>query len=227
MTENNKVNELNKGFVFAKGSIPTILIVTGLFILNLLFWIYLTSVMTFFLALFSGLIWGIVLYFFRDPFRQIEPELGQVLSPADGTIMEIITEHEPEFLKKEAVRVSIFLSLFNVHIQRAPVNGEVLKIQHHPGKFLQAFKPEASQENDNIAMLLDTNYGTILVKQIAGIMARRCVNYSHEGEKLIAGQRYGFIKFGSRVDLYLPPNVTLNVEIGSKVFAGITNIGKL
>lgn len=227
MTENNKVNELNKGFVFAKGSIPTILIVTGLFILNLLFWIYLTSVMTFFLALFSGLIWGIVLYFFRDPFRQIEPELGQVLSPADGTIMEIITEHEPEFLKKEAVRVSIFLSIFNVHIQRVPVNGEVLKIQHHPGKFLQAFKPEASQENDNIAMLLDTNYGTILVKQIAGIMARRCVNYSHEGEKLIAGQRYGFIKFGSRVDLYLPPNVTLNVEIGSKVFAGITNIGKL
>ena len=115
----------------------------------------------------------------------------------------------------------MFLDVTDVHVQRVPLGGKVTVVDHVPGKKLQAFRPEASTENEFIAMGLDTPYGEILVKQIAGILARRCVNYASVGDSLTTGQRYGLIRFGSRIDLYFPTDAELLVEIGDRVYGGL------
>lgn len=173
-------------------------------------------------------VWLLVLYFFRDPDREALVEEGLVLSPADGEIVAIVSEPEPTYLHTDMVRISIFLSVMDVHVQRAPFSGTVGLLHHKAGQFLQAFKPEASEVNEYIAMRIDNpQYGSLLVKQIAGILARRCVNHMAVGESLTRGDRFGVIRFSSRVDLFLPPGAHLLIDIGDKVYGGMTPIARL
>lgn len=177
-------------------------------------------------ALVTGL-WLLMLYFFRDPNRQVCVEPGLVVSPADGEVMAIVRETEQRYLQADVVRISIFLSVLNVHVQRAPLGGVVTLVDHRPGQFLQAFRPEASDVNEFVAMVVETGYGRILVKQIAGILARRCVNYMQPGDDVTTGQRFGLIRFGSRVDLYLPADAQLLMQVGDKALGGITPVARL
>lgn len=179
-----------------------------------------------FLALTTGL-WGLILYFFRDPNRQTLNEPGLVVGPGDGEIVEITPFQEAAYLHEETIRVSMFLSVMDVHVQRVPLGGKVTLVDHRPGKKLQAFRPEASNVNEYIAMITESEYGRVLVKQIAGILARRCVNYMQPGDIVTTGHRYGLIRFGSRIDLFLPTNATILVKVGDRVTGGITPIAQL
>lgn len=171
---------------------------------------------------------GTVLYFFRDPDRATSLPEDVVLSPADGEIVDIKRERESRYLNRDTVRISIFLSLLDVHVQRNPVSGRVTMIDHQPGQFVEAFRPEASDVNEYIAMVIDNERaGPVLVKQIAGIMARRCVNHETVGHYVRVGDRFGMIRFGSRVDLYLPADAAPLAAIGDQVFAGVTPLATI
>lgn len=185
------------------------------------------TVVTRVLAVLGTCLALLILYFFRDPERTPIEEPGLVVSAADGEVVEIQREVETTYLNREMTRISVFLSIFDVHVQRVPISGKVLQVTHKPGRFLQAFRPEASTLNEHIAMVLETKYGPVLVKQIAGILARRCVNNVNPGDLLHSGQRYGMIKFGSRVDLYLPVQAEILVTVGDKVSGGLTAVARL
>lgn len=165
-------------------------------------------------------LWALVLFFFRDPERAVPVGDDLILSPADGRVVAIEPVHEPLFIKGPAVRLSTFMSLWDVHVNRSPVSGEVKLVRHVPGKFLQAFRPEASDVNEHILLGLQGGERRVLVKQIAGILARRCVNRAIIGDYLERGQRFGLIRFSSRVDLFLPPEVQLLVQVGDGVQGG-------
>jgi phosphatidylserine decarboxylase len=166
-----------------------------------------------------------MLYFFRDPER-IAPEGDNIfVSPADGKVILIKNVYEEQYLKDNAIEVSIFMSPLNVHVNRSPCDGVVESVVHTSGKFLSAFKHEASLQNENIAMLLNTKHGKVLVRQVAGFVARRAVCRVKPGDTLKKGQRYGIIKFSSRLDVYLPKDADIKVKLGDKVKAGETIIG--
>jgi phosphatidylserine decarboxylase len=164
-------------------------------------------------------------YFFRDPEREIPEGEGLFVAPADGKILVLQTVREPLYLNSDVLQISIFMSPLNVHVNRAPCDGIVEKVVHTQGKFLSAFKPEASVQNENITMTMKTKYGTVLVRQIAGFIARRAVCRVSPGEALRRGGRYGVIKFSSRVDIFLPPSTIPNVKLGDRVTAGETILG--
>ena len=166
-------------------------------------------------------------YFFRDPERRIPEGKNVLVSPADGKVILIHKGYEDKFLKGDAIEVSIFMSPLDVHVNRAPCEGVVEGVVHTSGRFLSAFKPEASLQNENIAMLLTTRYGKILVRQVAGFLARRAVCRVNAGDSLQKGERYGIIKFSSRLDIYLPKEVNLRVKLGDRVKAGETVIGEM
>jgi phosphatidylserine decarboxylase len=212
---------------FAEGGETTIGVVAGIWAIMTLVWRRWTNPFTTLLFAPFTALFLIVLYFFRDPNRTLTQGNGLVVSPGDGEIVNIVTEREEAYLGQEVIRISIFLSLFDVHVQRTPIAGIAKRIQHQPGKFLQAFRPEASEVNEYIAMVIESPYGDVLVKQIAGILARRCVNYINEGDILTTGQRFGLIRFSSRVDLFLPPTANLLIKVGDKVNGGITPIAQL
>ncbi|MCA9933479.1 MAG: phosphatidylserine decarboxylase family protein [Anaerolineales bacterium] len=217
----------DKVWPFAEGGEGTIGVVTAVATLFLLLHRRFNNGFTKALFLLSSGIWLLILYFFRDPNRQTDAKPGLVVSPADGEIVAIIRERENRYLNADTIRISIFLSVTNVHVQRSPLNGRVTLVDHQPGKFLQAFRPEASDINEYIAMIIDTPYGPLLVKQIAGILARRCVNPMQIGDTLQTGQRFGLIRFGSRVDIFLPPNAQLLARIGDTVHGGLTPLAQL
>jgi phosphatidylserine decarboxylase len=173
------------------------------------------------------LIWCVLVYFFRDPDRLLDRSQDQYYSPGDGVVNDIEMVQEVDFLKGEFVRIGIFLSVFDVHVQRAPAKGTVEFVTHQDGKNHPAYDPAASVENEQIVMGLDTEAGIILVKQISGILARKCYNYARPGDDLSSGQRYGLIKFGSRVELYLPPDIRIICSVGDKVQAGISPLAEL
>jgi phosphatidylserine decarboxylase len=179
------------------------------------------------IALFPIVMTLFMAYFFRDPDRIIPEGEGLFVAPADGKILVLQTVKESTYIKGEALQISIFMSPLNVHVNRAPCNGVVEKVIHTPGKFLSAFKPEASVQNENIAMTMKTEYGTVLVRQIAGFIARRAVCRVISGESLHRGDRYGVIKFSSRVDIFLPPAVIAKVKLGDRVTAGETILGNM
>lgn len=207
-------------FPFARGSQATLAIVT--LILTAAVWArkHLPPALGKLLLALITPVWLLVLYFFRDPDRPIPADENLILSPADGKVVDISQVQEPFFIQGPALRIGIFMSITDVHVNRTPVAGRVQLVRHTPGKFLQAFRPEASEVNENILMGLQTDHGPVLVKQIAGILARRCVNYAAVGEHLQAGQRFGIIRFSSRVDLFLPPNAQPMVQLGQHVSAG-------
>jgi phosphatidylserine decarboxylase len=178
----------------------------------------LTALLPFVLTLF-------MLYFFRDPERRIPQEENIFVSPADGRVILIQNVREDQYLKSDAAQISIFMSPLNVHVNRAPCDGAVESVVHTPGRFLSAFKHEASLQNENIAMVMDTRHGKILVRQVAGFLARRAVCRVKPGDALKTGDRYGIIKFSSRLDIFLPATAKIKVKLGDKVKAGETILG--
>ena len=158
-----------------------------------------------------------VLFFFRDPERAVPSGEGIVVSPADGRVIVIKDTYEPDFLKQDVKQVSIFLSVFNVHVNRAPIGGAIEVVKYNPGKFHVASADKASLVNEQTSMVIATGKNKILVKQIAGLIARRIVCYAKPGDMIKTGERYGLIRFGSRVDMFLPKNAELRVKLGDKV----------
>jgi len=166
-------------------------------------------------------------YFFRDPDRTIPGGKGLFVAPADGKIILIKDVNEKKYLKSDAKEISIFMSPFNVHVNRAPCDGKVSAVKHSPGRYMAAYKDDASLKNENIAMLLEGKYGKILVRQVAGFIARRAVCRVKVGDALKRGERYGMIKFSSRLDVYLPKNAEITVKLGDVVKAGETVIARI
>ena len=165
------------------------------------------------------------LYFFRDPVRIPLGEGNQMVSPADGKVVQILDVDDPDIGK--AKQISIFLSVFNVHSQRVPLAGKVISTFYNPGKFLAAFNHKASMDNEQTAIVFETENGTkYKVKQIAGLIARRILNYMESEMVVEKGQRLGFIRFGSRVDIIVPPNFKINVSLGDIVEGNLSIIGE-
>jgi phosphatidylserine decarboxylase len=172
------------------------------------------------------IIFVFVLQFFRDPQRI--PAMGRdlVLSPADGRIVVVEKANDP-YAGREALKISVFMNVFNVHSNRCGVNGLVKEIQYFPGKFVNADLDKASTENERNAVVIDANGQIVTLVQVAGLIARRILCYIHVGDRLKAGERYGFIRFGSRVDVYLPLTAEPLVSVGDKVFATNTALARL
>jgi phosphatidylserine decarboxylase len=179
------------------------------------------------ISIFPLLITLFMVFFFRDPERKIPEGENIFVSPADGKVILIKDVYEKDYLKTNSKEISIFMSLFNVHINRSPYNGKVSFIKHSSGKFLVAHKDAASIENENVVMVLEGRNGKIVVRQVAGFLARRIVSKVIVGDELRRGERYGMIKFGSRLDVYLPKDVKIKVKVGDKVKAGETILGQM
>lgn len=179
-------------------------------------------------ACFFTLLTIFVFWFFRNPERVIPQEPSAVVSPADGKIIVAEVINEDRYLKEKALKISVFMNVFNVHVNRVPYSGKVVDVIYNKGKFISANLDKASMDNEQNAVILDIGSGTrIMFVQIAGLIARRIVCYLKPGDTVEKGKRMGLIRFGSRVDVYLPAGSTLNVKIGDKVVAGETILGYL
>ena len=202
-----KILVAKEGYPFIFGSLVVVF----------LFWalqVYSLTILFLLLTIF-------IVYFFRDPERTPPPEENAIISPADGKVIIAEKVYEENHLKKEVLKISIFMNVFNVHVNRVPLDGEVIDIDYHPGKFLNASFDKASSENERNELLIRDKKGReILLVQIAGLIARRIVCYLSEGSKVVKGERFGLIRFGSRLDIYLPLEVELRVKVGQKVKAG-------
>ena len=168
-----------------------------------------------------------VAYFFRDPERVGERSPSLVVSPADGKLIMITEVDEPGFIKGRAIRLSIFMNVFNVHVNRYPVDGTVKYVHYNKGKFFNAAAEKSSLENEQMSVGVDTGRYRILVRQIAGLIARRIVTYSKLDEKVKQGERMGIIRFGSRVDVFIPPGSTIKAKLGDATVAGVTILAEL
>jgi len=204
---------------FAKEGYPFIIFFSSITILSAILRLNWVTVAALILTLF-------MFYFFRDPDRITDRNNNTFISPADGKVILITEAKEDEMLKQGRLKISIFMSPLDVHVNRAPCDGIVKDVQHFPGKFYSAFKDNASILNEHITMLLDCqDHGPIVVKQIAGTVARRAVCRVKSGDSLSQGQRYGIIKFSSRVDIFLPLNTEIRVKLNDRVKAGETILG--
>lgn len=169
----------------------------------------------------------IVLQFFRNPKRDTNLNENTIIAPVDGKVVVIEEVEEPEYFKDKRLQVSIFMSPINVHVTRYAMSGVVKYSKYHPGKYLVAWHPKASTENERTTIVLDNKvFGEVLYRQIAGALAKRIVNYAEEGTEVIQGADAGFIKFGSRVDLYLPIGTELNIKLGDVVKGGTQVVAK-
>ncbi len=167
----------------------------------------------------------LVLQFFRNPRRYTPVNDNEIIAPVDGKVVVIEEVYESEYFKDKRLMVSIFMSPINVHVTRYAMNGIVKYSKYHPGKYLVAWHPKASEENERTTVVVENStFGAVLYRQIAGALARRIVNYAEEGMQVIQGEDAGFIKFGSRVDLYLPLGTEINVKLNQKAVGGITVI---
>ncbi|MFY8111551.1 MAG: phosphatidylserine decarboxylase family protein [Flavobacterium sp.] len=167
----------------------------------------------------------IILQFFRNPKRTVILNENQILAPVDGKVVVIEEVYEGEYFKDKRLQISIFMSPINVHVTRYGLSGIVKFSKYHPGKFLVAWHPKASEENERTTVVVEnTTFGAVLYRQIAGALARRIVNYAQEGMQVVQGTDAGFIKFGSRVDLFLPLGTPINVELNQKAVGGKTII---
>lgn len=176
----------------------------------------------------SGILFLLVLQFFRNPIFKIVQNDKQVLAPADGKVVVIEETEETEYLKERRKQISIFMSPVNVHVNRMPVEGAISYYKYHPGKYLVAWHPKSSTENERTTVVAKMKNGTeILFRQIAGAVARRIRCYVSEGQKLDQGQEFGFIKFGSRVDVFLPMDAKITVKVGDVTKGGRTVLAEL
>ena len=177
------------------------------------------------LKLLCFIFFVLILQFFRNPKRNIKLNDKSILAPADGKIVIIKEVFEKEFYKEKRLQVSIFMSPFNVHVTRYPVGGEIIFSKYHPGKYLFAWHPKSSELNERTSVVIKNKvFGNILYRQIAGALARRIVNYASEGKKIKQGEESGFIKFGSRLDIFLPLKTKVNVNMNQMVKGGVSKI---
>lgn len=189
---------------------------------------YLPEVLAYFIYVLLAALVGLTVYFFRDPERQTPKEDSLIVSPADGKVVLIRKVKEEEYMHDTVTQVSIFLSPLNVHVNRVPFSGEVEYVKYSPGKYLMAWEDHASEQNERAHFGVRHPSGTkILFKQITGFLARRIVYNLKEGDKVHVGDRFGIMKFGSRMDLLLPDNVEITVERGDKTVAGESIIGRI
>lgn len=179
------------------------------------------------ILILTTLLFLFLISFFRNPKRTYTLEENSVISPCDGKVVVIEEAVDPEYFKDKRLQISIFMSPANVHVNRNPVSGEVMYSKHHNGKFLVAWDPKSSTDNERHSVVIRNSTGEILVKQIAGALAKRIVNYLKVGQKVDQTQEMGFIKFGSRVDVLLPPGTPVDVRLGQNVKGGITVLARL
>lgn len=204
------------------------ILITGVISLCCLLFSGFSGISVFFIALT-----GAVTSFFRDPDRVLPQDKDVVISPGDGTIVAIDNTPIPSEvvhhgLNTEYIKISIFLSVFNVHVNRIPVSGKIVDAKYHPGKFLNASLDKASKDNERNTIAIETNAGDIIYcTQIAGLIARRIICDAYVGDLYAVGDRYGIIKFGSRIDVYLPKKYKLNVSVGQTMVGGETVIAKI
>ncbi|MBP9150823.1 MAG: phosphatidylserine decarboxylase family protein [Flavobacteriales bacterium] len=177
----------------------------------------------------GGIIFLIFLQFFRSPKRNLVISSRSIVCPADGKVVAIEEVEEPEYFNGEKrIQVSVFMSPLNVHLNRYPISGRIAYSKYHPGKFLVAWHPKSSTENERNTVVVETEFGvSVLIRQIAGFVARRIVWYCHEDDRVKQGDELGFIKFGSRVDLFLPLDAKIKVEIDEKVQGGISILAEI
>lgn len=179
-------------------------------------------------TIISTLLYGWIIYFFRDPHRVISLQEQCVLAPADGTIVAIKEVYEDEYLQDNRIQISVFMSPFNVHVNRNPISGIVKFFKYHPGKYLVAWHPKSSTKNERTTVVVAHKKGVqVLFRQIAGFLARRIKVYLREGEQVQQGNEFGFIKFGSRVDVFLPLDAKIEVRLGEKVKGGTSVLAAL
>lgn len=207
--------------------IPIAALLLGL-LYALLFWLIPYPIVQVALGLAALIFFVLIVRFFRDPEFEIAVNEKQIIAPADGKVVVIEETDEIEYLKDRRVQVSIFMSPLNVHVNRSPVAGEVSYFKYHPGKFLVAWHPKSSTDNERTSIGLKLPNGIeILMRQVAGAVARRICFYSTEGTQVSQGEKFGFIRFGSRIDLYLPPDADIKVKIGEVSYGGKTVIAEL
>ncbi len=196
------------GVIFATDFITLVWLKTALIIIALVFLI-------------------LILQFFRNPKRHTQLDATKIISPVDGKVVTIEEVEENEYFKDKRLMVSIFMSPINVHVTRYALNGVVKYSKYHPGKYLVAWHPKASEENERTTVVINNRiYGEVMYRQIAGALARRIVNYAEEGMRVVQGKDAGFIKFGSRVDMYFPLGTPIDVVLGQKAIGGKTVITK-
>ncbi|HET8572601.1 MAG TPA: phosphatidylserine decarboxylase family protein [Edaphocola sp.] len=179
------------------------------------------------LAVILFLLWFWVLWFFRIPERTFTKGENLVIAPADGKVVVIEETMEPEYFKDKRLQVSIFMSPLNVHVNRSPITGKTTYMKYHPGKYLVAWHPKSSTENERTTVVIENNHVTLLLRQIAGAMARRIKYYLQPGDAVDQADEFGFIRFGSRVDVFFPVGTKLEVTIGQAVKGGQTILAKI
>ena len=209
-----------EGFKIIRNTTITLLIINGIA------WYFFGESILIKLLTFTSVVFSIlILQFFRNPKRVTPLNSNQVIAPADGKIVVLEETVEHEYFKDKRIQVSIFMSPFNVHVNRYPISGEVKFTKYHPGKFLVAWHPKSSIENERTTIVVENEKtGPILLRQIAGAVAKRIVLYAKKGEKCSQGHDMGFIKFGSRVDLFLPLDAKINIKMNDIVKGGQTII---
>lgn len=208
------------------GTILTVWLVSGaiaFLILRFIPW----PVVSYLLATIPMFFMGFVLFFFRVPKRQVAGADNAVISVADGKVVVIDKVYEPEYLKRECIQVSVYMDFFNVHVNFWPISGEVTYYKYHPGKYMLAYLPKASELNEHTSTAILSPYGEVFFKQLAGTFARRIVCYAKPGNHEVKGTECGIIKFGSRIDMYLPLDADIKVKLGDYVKASESIIAEL
>lgn len=200
----------------------------GLAALCTFFFLVLPLIAALLLLAAAVIFFGLILYFFRHP-KRILPQPGDQLiyAPADGKVVVIEQTEESEYFQDKRRQISIFMSPLNVHVNRVPISGKVDYYQYHPGKYLVAWHPKSSTENERATLVIQGKKGPVLIRQIAGAVARRICTYPLEGSSVVQGEQLGFIKFGSRVDVFLPTSAEIKVNIGDQVVGGRTVLAVL
>ncbi|MCB0282082.1 MAG: phosphatidylserine decarboxylase family protein [Calditrichae bacterium] len=212
--------------MIAKDGMP-VLAVTGILtvVMFLLYWLFPNTIMLVVLCL-ALFLFVFSLFFLRDPDRETPSGENLIISPADGTVIKVDQVEETDYFAGKVQRVSIFMSVFNVHVNRVPVSGIVDYLEYEKGKFLAAFADDASDHNERSIIGISSARGKILFKQIAGLIARRIVFNLNKSDSVVAGERFGLIRYGSRVDIYMPLTAKIHVKLKDKVQSGKTIIGE-
>lgn len=217
--------------IHREGTNILILLLAALLLINIPVWIFLGQYpwISVVLAVMSTVFYLLVVNFFRSPRRHFPGNpVNAVVASADGRVVALEETYEDEYLKCNCIQLSVFMSPLNVHANWFPVDGEVIYSTHHPGRFMAAYLPKSSTENERSTVVIRTPQGQlVLMRQVAGAMARRIVTYAQPGDEASIEDHMGFIKFGSRVDLYLPLSTTINVKINDTTVGGVTQVGTL
>ena len=208
-----------KQYPISRDGWPYLVMLLVLMLISYLLWPW--------LVIIPGLLFLFVLFFFRNPERAVPGDELDLVSPADGVVMDVERVYEDKFLKGESIRIRIFLSIFNVHVNRSPMAGKVVFQTYRAGKMLPAFKSHASELNEKNYIGIENKYLRILVTQVTGFIARRIVCWADVGTELGRGERFGLIKFGSCTELFLPSNITVSVVQGAKVIGGQSILGRV